>query len=248
MDLPLMPKATAVWLVESTALTFEQIGDFCGLHALEVQAIADGEVAVGIQPLDPVAGGQLTRDEIDRCLANPKERLHLRPSKLASRKTMKGAKYTPVSKRHDRPNAIAWLLRQHPELGDSQICRLIGTTKPTITAVRDHTHWNTSNIRPQSPVRLGLCTAGEVDKAITLAAARAERAKKEAEKARGVTAKKPPIAAATPSIEEAPAKESANEEPPADEPAAEEASAPPVPGAPAEDLLAGDLPKGGEAR
>jgi hypothetical protein len=240
MDLPLMPKATAVWLVENTALTFEQIGDFCGLHALEVQAIADGEVAVGIQPLDPIAGGQITQEELERCLANPKERLRLRTSELGGRKPMKGAKYTPVSKRQDRPNAIAWLLRQHPELGDSQICRLIGTTKTTITAVRDRTHWNTSKIHPQNPVLLGLCTAAELDKAVERARARAERAKKKAEKAQAATAKKPPVAAATeaveaPATEEAPVPAAADEDIPAEN-------------LPAKDLPVKDPPEGGEAR
>jgi hypothetical protein len=218
MDLPLMPKATAVWLVENTALTFEQIGNFCGLHALEVQAIADDEVAVGIHPLDPITSGQLTQDELDRCLANSKEQLRLHRSELGGRKPMKGAKYTPVSKRQDRPNAISWLLRQYPELGDAQICRLIGTTKTTITAVRDRTHWNTSKIQPHNPVLLGLCTAAELNKAVERARARAERAKKKAEKTQTASAKKSPVAtkAKAAKTAKAPTVESAPEAAPAE--------------------------------
>ena len=172
MALPLMPKATAVWLVENTALTFEQVADFCGMHALEVQAIADGEVAVGIIGLDPVANGQVTRAEIERCEQSPESRLCLLRTELPLlQKRPKGgrARYMPVSKRQDRPDAIAWLLRHHVELSDTQICQLIGTTKPTIASVRGRTHWNTANIKPRNPVTLGLCSESELEKAVLLA-------------------------------------------------------------------------------
>ncbi len=167
MAQPLMPKATAVWLIENTTLTFEQVADFCGLHPLEVQAIADGEVAVGIVGRNPVQAGELTAEEIARCEQNPAARLQTAPSTIprATVRT-KGPRYTPVAKRHDKPNAIAWLLRNHPELSDAQISRLLGTTKNTITAIRDRTHWNTANIKPQHPVDLGLCTYTELNAAI----------------------------------------------------------------------------------
>ncbi|WP_142849841.1 DUF1013 domain-containing protein [Telmatospirillum sp. J64-1] len=168
MALPLMPKATAVWLVENTTLTFEQIADFCGMHSLEVQAIADGEVATGIVGLDPVASGQLTQEEIARCEKDENARLRLIASEISQPKS-KGARYTPVSKRQDRPDAIAWLLKHHPELTDAQICKLIGTTKPTILAVRDRTHWNAANIKPRNPVTLGLCTEADLEKQVVLA-------------------------------------------------------------------------------
>ncbi|BAI72375.1 hypothetical protein AZL_017370 [Azospirillum sp. B510] len=170
MALPLMPKATAVWLVENTSLSFEQIAAFCGMHSLEVQAIADGEVAVGMVGLDPIANGQLTKTEIERCEKNQDLRLKLLVADLpqvASRS--KGPRYTPITKRGDKPDAIAWLLKHHPELSDAQICRLIGTTKPTIAAVRDRTHWNVSNIKPRGPVMLGLCSQRELEEALALA-------------------------------------------------------------------------------
>jgi hypothetical protein len=166
---PLMPKATAVWLVENTGLTFEQIADFCGLHPLEVQAIADGEVSM-LQGLDPVANGQTTREDIERCEKDPSERLRLAakaiPVPLVKHR---GPRYTPVSKRGDKPNAIAWLLKNHPELSDGQIAKLVGTTKPTINAVRDRTHRNMQEIKPQHPVTLGLCTVAELDDAVARA-------------------------------------------------------------------------------
>lgn len=168
MALPLMPKATAVWLVENTTLTFEQIAEFCGMHELEVQAIADGEVAGGIVGLDPVANGQLTRQEIERCEQDQNARLRISVSDLLPEKP-KGARYTPVSKRQDRPDAIAWLLKHHPELTDGTLCKLIGTTKATIQAVRDKTHWNSANIKPRNPVTLGLCTEADLEKAVALA-------------------------------------------------------------------------------
>ena len=169
-----MPKATAVWLIDNTTLTFEQVANCCQLHELEVQAIADGEVAIGIQGLDPVVGGELTKDEIERCEADPAARLKMAKQLIPQpKKRLKGARYTPVSKRQDRPDAIAWLLRNYPELNDAQISRLIGTTKPTINAIRDRTHWNTTNIKPQNPVGLGLCTGDNLEKVVAVAHKRA---------------------------------------------------------------------------
>ena len=163
----LMPKATAVWLVQSTTLTFEQIAEFCGLHSLEVQGIADGEVAVGIVGLDPTANGQLTKEEIVRCEADPTARLKMQKATIPLPATRtKGPRYTPVAKRQDKPDAVAWLIRHHPELTDSQISKLIGTTKQTIAAVRDRSHWNFANLRPRDPVLLGLCTQGDLNAAV----------------------------------------------------------------------------------
>ena len=177
MALPLMPKATAVWLVENTALTFDQIADFCGMHELEIQAIADDEVAIGITGLDPVANGQLAQAELDRCQADPDARLTLLKSENPTPKALqKGARYTPVSKRHDRPDGIAWLLKNHPELTDAQVCKLLGTTKPTIQSIRDRSHWNAPNIKPRNPVILGLCTEADLEKAIVVARTRADQA------------------------------------------------------------------------
>jgi hypothetical protein len=173
MTLPLMPKATAVWLVENTALTFEQIADFCGLHPLEVKGIADGEVAIGIVGLDPVANGQLTRAELERVAGNPAARLKLEESAVPMPKARgKGARYTPVSKRQDRPDAIAWLLKFHPEVTDAQIQKLLGTTKATIAAIRERSHWNAPNIKPRDPVSLGICTQIELDQAVNKAQSR----------------------------------------------------------------------------
>jgi uncharacterized protein len=169
MSLPLMPKATAVWLVENTALSFEQIADFCGLHSLEIQAIADGEVAIGITGLDPVANGQVSLADIKRCEADPDGQLRLIISDFGQTRTkQKGARYTPVSKRQDRPDALAWILKHHPDLSDAQICKLIGTTKPTIQAIREKTHWNATNIKPRNPVTLGLCSEADLEKAVAL--------------------------------------------------------------------------------
>jgi uncharacterized protein len=161
----LMPKATAVWLVENTGLTFDQIAEFCRLHPLEVKGIADGEVAAGIKGLNPVLNGQLSREEIARAEANPDARLKLSEPKvkLPEAKKRKGPKYTPLSRRQDRPNAILWLLRNHPELKDAQIMRLVGTTKTTIDQVRDRTHWNSAQLAPTDPVALGLCTQIDLD-------------------------------------------------------------------------------------
>jgi hypothetical protein len=173
MPAPLMPKATAVWLVENTSLTFEQIADFCALHPLEIQAIADGEVANQMQGLDPVANGQTTADEIARCQADPEARLLLSPQATPPQTVRhRGPRYTPIAKRQDKPDAIAFLLKSHPELSDAQISKLIGTTKPTIAAVRDRTHWNSPNIKPRHPVGVGLCTLEELEEAVRRARAR----------------------------------------------------------------------------
>jgi uncharacterized protein len=170
MRSPLMPKATAVWLVENTSLTFDQIADFCGLHPLEVQAIADGEVATQMLGLDPVANGQTTAEELARCQADPEARLKLLETAIPPQyQRHKGPRYTPIAKRQDKPDAVFYLLRNHPELSDAQICKLVGTTKPTINAVRDRTHWNSPNIKPRHPVGLGLCTLEELDQAVTKA-------------------------------------------------------------------------------
>lgn len=168
-----MPKATAVWLVENTALTFDQIAEFTGLHPLEVKAIADGDVAVGVRGLDPTVSGTLTREEIARCEKDPKARLQMAKSVALTVKPAKRkeARYTPLAKRQDRPDAIAWLLRHHPELSDAQICKLLGTTKATVQAVRDRTHWKSQDIRPRDPVLLGLCSQSELDDAIMRARA-----------------------------------------------------------------------------
>ncbi len=174
---PLMPKATAVWLIENTSLTFEQIADFCGLHPLEVQGIADDEVSAGIQGLDPIARNQVTREEIERCQKDPSARLTMAKQDLPQpAKRTKGPRYTPVAKRQDKPDGIAWLTRHHPELKDSQIARLIGTTKTTIQAVRERTHWNSPNIRPRDPVLLGLCSQGDLNQAVEKARRAAARA------------------------------------------------------------------------
>ncbi len=181
---PLMPKATAVWLVENTSLSFEQIAEFCGLHVLEVKGIADGDVAQGIKGMDPISNGQLSREEIAAAEEDHGHRLTLAEAKvdIPEVKTKKGPRYTPVSRRHDRPNAVVWLLRNHPELKDSQIMRLVGTTKPTIAAIRDRTHWNSANLTPQDPVTLGLCSQIDLDAEVKKAARRLERERKEQSK------------------------------------------------------------------
>src|SRR5437660_9332628 len=162
---PLMPKATAVWLVENTALSFDQIADFCKLHPLEVKAIADGDAAQGIKGLDPVQTGQLSREDIKAAESDFEQRLKLANPKvrLPEAKAKKGPRYTPVSRRQDRPNAILWLIRNHPELKDAQIMRLVGTTKSTIAGIRDRTHWNAAALSPLDRVTLGLCSQIDLD-------------------------------------------------------------------------------------
>ncbi|ACB93752.1 DUF1013 domain-containing protein [Beijerinckia indica] len=168
---PLMPKATAVWLVENTSLTFDQIADFCKLHPLEVKGIADGEVAAGIKGHDPITSGQLTREEIAHSEKNPSRALQLAQSKVRLPETRRrGARYTPLSRRQDRPNAILWLVRNHPELKDAQIMRLVGTTKTTLQAIRNRTHWNSAALTPTDPVTLGLCTQMDLDFEVNRAA------------------------------------------------------------------------------
>ena len=177
MTTPLMPKATAVWLIDNTALTFDQIALFCGLHPLEVKGIANGDVAQGIKGMDPISSGQLTRSEIERCQEDPTSELQIADSKrdIPVGKPRKTTKYTPLSKRQERPEAIAWLVRNHAELRDSEISRLVGTTKPTIQSIRDRSHWNISNITPTDPVTLGLCTQIELDEVVAKAALREQR-------------------------------------------------------------------------
>ncbi len=177
---PLMPKATAVWLVENTSLSFDQIADFCGLHKLEVKGIADGDVAAGIRGMDPITGGQLTREEIKKAEGDPDYRLRLHTSKAkieipVAKPTKKGNRYTPLSRRHARPNAVLWLIKNHPEMKDSQIMRLVGTTKPTIAAIRNRTHWDSANLQAQDPVALGLCSQIDLDTEVQKAARRLDR-------------------------------------------------------------------------
>ncbi|MEE9375617.1 MAG: cell cycle transcriptional regulator TrcR [Rhizobiaceae bacterium] len=167
----LMPKATAVWLVDNTSLTFDQIADFCGLHMLEVKSIADGDSATGIKGANPMQNGQLNRDGITECEADEDKKLVLlEPKVIVPELKKKGPRYTPVSRRQDRPNAIQWLVRNHPELRDAQIIRLVGTTKNTINAIRDRTHWNSTNLQPLDPVTLGICTQIDMDFEVTKAA------------------------------------------------------------------------------
>jgi uncharacterized protein len=168
----LMPKATAVWLVDNTSLTFDQIADFCGLHPLEVKGIADGEVARDIRGADPIANGQLNREELDNAQKDSKYRMKAQKSRHAEllKPVKKAPRYTPVSRRQDRPDAIAWFLRNHPEVPDSQLARLLGTTKATIDQIRNRTHWNAANIKPVDPVSLGLATQMELDAVVQKAA------------------------------------------------------------------------------
>ena len=171
MNKPIMAKATAVWLVDNTTLSFKQIGDFCGLHELEVQGIADGDVATGVKGFDPVTNNQLTQDEIDAAEKDPTQKLKLKfnPAAVGEEKR-RGPRYTPLSKRQDRPASILWLVKFHPELSDGQISKLVGTTKPTIQAIRERTHWNIQGIQPIDPVALGLCKQSELDAAVQKAA------------------------------------------------------------------------------
>ena len=191
MNRPMMPKATAVWLVENTALTFQQIAEFCELHELEVQAIADEDIVSGMAGIDPIQAGQLTQEEIDRCQADPAARLVLMETDIPMPvQRSKGARYTPIAKRQDKPDGIAWLLKHHPELTDAQISKLLGTTKNTINAVRDRSHWNSSNIRARDPMDLGLCSYSDYNAAVEIGRARLQ---KENEKAEPAPAPKPAI-------------------------------------------------------
>ena len=187
---PLMPKATAVWLVDNTSLTFEQIAEFCGLHPLEVKGIADEDVAKGIKGQDPVSSGQLSREQIEEAEANHKLRLKMAPPKykMPVVKQKKAPRYTPVSKRQDKPDAVYWILRNHSEFTDADIIKLVGTTKATIQKIRERSHWNATNIKAVDPVTLGLCSQLELDLAVSRAAGKRERALKRAAK-RGQTLK-----------------------------------------------------------
>ncbi len=205
MAQPLMPKATAVWLVENTTLTFEQIAEFCLLHPLEIQAIADGDVAVGMHGSDPIKGGFISQEELERCQSNARAKLKMLKATLPQPKARgKGARYTPVSKRQDRPDAIAWLIKHHPEMIDAQISRLIGTTKTTIKSIRERTHWNIATIKPQSPVGLGLCSEAELVKMVSLARRKAERVRLAEEKEARRLGKSIPAPAPAPEPEPAP--------------------------------------------
>lgn len=183
---PLMPKATAVWLIDNTSLSFEQIGDFCDLHPLEVQGIADGEVAKGILGIDPIVTGQLSREEIEACEKNHSRKLKLADNMVRlikeQKKQKKSSKYTPVARRQDKPDAIAWLLKNCPEMSDIQIVKLIGTTKAMIASVKDKTHWNITNIKAKDPVLLGLCTQSELDHLHQLAVSKHGEAKSKMQK------------------------------------------------------------------
>jgi hypothetical protein len=186
-----MPKATAVWLVDNTSMTFEQIADFCGLHPLEVKGIADGEVARDIRGADPIANGQLTREELDRAQRDPNYMMKAQKSRHAEllKPQKSGPRYTPVSRRQDRPDAIAWFVRNHPEVTDAQLAKLLGTTKATIDQVRDRTHWNSANIKPVDPVTLGLVTQLELDAVVKMAAEKKARddAKRRSSQPQGAT-------------------------------------------------------------
>ncbi|MEL6789560.1 MAG: cell cycle transcriptional regulator TrcR [Pseudomonadota bacterium] len=175
-DKPLMPIATAVWLIDNTGLTFDQIAEFCVLHPLQVKGIADGDVGGGVRGIDPITTAQLTREEIDKGEADTGYKLKLsQPKTKVAQKTKKAPRYTPVSKRQNRPDAIAWLVKFHPEMSDAQISKLLGTTKTTITAIRDRTHWNSANLEPRDPVGLGLCSQLDLDAAVQKAAAKAAK-------------------------------------------------------------------------
>lgn len=201
-DKPLMPLATAVWLIENTSLSFEQIADFCRLHPLQVKGIADGDVAAGVRGINPITNNQLTREELDKAQADADYRMKLAKSKtIVAEKPRKGPRYTPVSKRQNRPDAILWMVRNHPEVSDAQIAKLLGTTKSTIQSVRDRTHWNAQNITPQDPVGLGLCSQIDLDNIVRKAAA------KKAKLAPAIDAGptlKPASETVAPKVEEAP--------------------------------------------
>lgn len=172
-DKPLMPLATAVWLIENTSLSFDQIADFCRLHPLQVKGIADGDVAAGVRGINPITNNQLTREELDKAQEDPDFRMKLAKAKtIVAEKPRKGPRYTPVSKRQNRPDAILWMVRNHPEVSDAQIAKLLGTTKSTIQSVRDRSHWNSQNITPQDPVGLGLCSQIDLDNIVRKAAAK----------------------------------------------------------------------------
>ncbi|MCY3984579.1 MAG: DUF1013 domain-containing protein [Roseovarius sp.] len=176
MSKPIMVKATAVWLVDNTTISFKQIADFVGMHELEIQGIADGDVASGVKGFDPIANNQLTQEEIEKAQNDPLHKLELKYNPMTSgEEKRRGPRYTPLSKRQDRPNSILWLVKFHPELEDKQIIKLVGTSKSTIKAVRERTHWNISNMQPIDPVALGLCRQSELDAAVQTAAEKKAR-------------------------------------------------------------------------
>ena len=178
-EVPFMPKATAVWLVENTTLTFRQIAKFCNLHELEIKGIADGDVAKGIKAYNPILAGQLSRDEIDACSKDPERSLNLtKKTEAVQVKDRKRPKYTPLSKRQDRPDAILWMCKNTPELTDGQISKLVGSTKGTVSLIRKRSYWNFSNLKPRDPVILALCTQENFQKALDKAKRRVEREKK----------------------------------------------------------------------
>ena len=178
-DVPFMPKATAVWLVENTTLTFKQIAEFCNLHELEIKGIADGDVAKGIKAYNPILAGQLSREEIEQCSKNPERKLSLtKKIDQVEIKERKKPKYTPLSKRQDRPDAILWLCKNASELTDGQISKLVGSTKGTVSLIRKRSYWNFSNLKPRDPVILSLCTQEIFQKALEKAKRRVEREKK----------------------------------------------------------------------
>jgi hypothetical protein len=218
-----MPKATAVWLIDNTSLSFDQIADFCGLHALEVQGIADGEVAVGIVGRDPISNAEVTREEIDRCVADSSGRLVMLEPEIDLQQRRTGPKYTPLSKRQNRPDAIAWLIKFHPELTDIQVCKMVGTTKPTVVSIRDRSHWNSLNLQPQDPVSLGMCRQTELDEAVQAAAQRLQRKADRERRAAAKSAREKEAAALTAEAASAEAAPAPVEDAPA--PAAAETTA-----------------------
>ena len=187
-DVPLMPKATAVWLVENTSLSFKQIADFCNLHEVEVQGIADGEVAKGIKAYNPILAGQLTREEIELSSKDVRRSLQLLKKELnISTKERKKPKYIPLSKRQDRPDAILWLIKNYPELLDTQIARLIGTTKNIVVSIKKRTYWNFNNLSPKDPIAINLCSQLDLDNALEKAKRRIKRERKKIEKEKSET-------------------------------------------------------------
>jgi hypothetical protein len=214
-----MPKATAVWLIDNTSLSFDQIADFCGLHALEIQGIADGEVAVGIVGRDPISNAEVAREEIDRCGADSSGRLVMLEPEIDLQQRRTGPKYTPLSKRQNRPDAIAWLIKFHPELTDVQVCKMVGTTKPTVVSVRDRSHWNAPNLQPQDPVSLGMCSQTELDEAVQAAAQRLQRKADRERRTAAKSAREKEAAALAAEAARAPVED-------APAPAAEETAAP----------------------
>ena len=199
---PLMPMATAVWLIDNTSLTFRQVSEFCGLHELEVQGIADEQVAQNMVGMDPIVNGQLTWADINICQDDSTKSLTLLVDEIPAKTRSGGARYTPVSKRQDKPDAIAWLIKHHPELTIAQISRLVGTTKPTIVAIQERSHWNMSEIKPVDPVLLGLCKQGELDAAVAKSAPPAPEPEPESEVEEGEEA----VATENADIAEAPAE------------------------------------------